>query len=155
MRMVSVARRRRVSVVPWSPCQTGAGASRHLGLLPGPSGARRVQQVRDFQTWTSSLRASRDWLAAEGVTQVAMEATGVYWRPVWHVLVDLDGVELLLCNAHHVKTFPGARPMWPTPRGCVSCWSAGCCGAVSFPAGHRSAAGSDHVLDPARPGPGP
>ena len=49
---------------------------------PGPSGKRRVQEVREFRTWTSSLRELRDWLAAEGVSQVAMEATGVYWKPV-------------------------------------------------------------------------
>ena len=75
----------------------------------GPGGRRRVQEVREFRTWTSSLRELRDWLSNEGVTQVAMEATGVYWRPVWHVLVDLDGVELLLCNAHHVKNLPGRK----------------------------------------------
>ena len=38
-----------------------------------------------------------------------MEATGVYWRPVWHVLVELDEVELMLCNAHHVKNVPGRK----------------------------------------------
>ena len=38
-----------------------------------------------------------------------MEATGVYWRPVWHVLEDLDGVELLLVNAQHVKNLPGRK----------------------------------------------
>ena len=44
------------------------------------------------------------WLAGEGVTQVAMEATGVYWRPVWAALEEeLDGVEVLLVNAQHVK----------------------------------------------------
>ena len=68
-----------------------------------------MQEVREFRTWTSSLRELRAWLAAEGVTQVAMEATGVYWRPVWHVLVELDDVELLLCNAHHVKNLPGRK----------------------------------------------
>jgi transposase len=74
---------------------------------PGP-GKRRTQDVREFRTWTSSLRELRDWLAAEGVSQVAMEATGVYWKPVWHVLVDLDA-ELMLCNAHHVKNLPGRK----------------------------------------------
>lgn len=74
----------------------------------GPNGERRVQEVREFRTWTSSLRDLRDWLAAEGVSQVAMEATGVYWKPLWHVLVDLD-VELMLCNAHHVKNLPGRK----------------------------------------------
>jgi transposase len=75
---------------------------------PGGSGKRRVQEVREFRTWTASLRALRDWLAVEGVSQVAMEATGVYWKPVWHVLVELD-VELMLCNAHHVKNLPGRK----------------------------------------------
>lgn len=69
----------------------------------------RQQEVREFRTFTSSLRQLREWLAGEGVTQVAMEATGVYWRPVWHVLEGLEGVELLLVNAHHVKNLPGRK----------------------------------------------
>lgn len=76
---------------------------------PAPGGGRRVKEVRQFRTWTSSLRELREWLRAEGVSQVAMEATGVYWRPVWHMLVELEGVELLLCNAHHVKNLPGRK----------------------------------------------
>ena len=62
---------------------------------PGSS-SRRQQEVREFRTWTSSLRGLRAWLTAEGVTQVAMEATGVYWRPVWAELELLDEVEVLL-----------------------------------------------------------
>jgi transposase len=46
---------------------------------PAPNGGR-AQQVREFATFTDDLLRLRDWLAAEGVTQVAMEATGVYWR---------------------------------------------------------------------------
>ena len=75
---------------------------------PG-SGKRRAQEVREFRTWTSTLVELREWLRAEGVTQVAMEATGSYWKPVWHVLVELDEVELMLCNAHHVKNLPGRK----------------------------------------------
>jgi transposase len=75
---------------------------------PG-AGRRRDQEVREFRTWTSSLRELRVWLAAEGVTQVAMEATGVYWRPVWAELERLDGVEVLLANAQHVKNLPGRK----------------------------------------------
>jgi len=73
------------------------------------AGSRRGHQVREFRTYTATLRELRAWLAAEGVTQVAMEATGVYWRPVWSALEDLDGVELLLVNAHHVKNLPGRK----------------------------------------------
>ena len=49
--------------------------------VPGPDGGR-TSTVRRFRTFTDSLRELRAWLIAEGVTQVAMEATGVYWRPV-------------------------------------------------------------------------
>jgi transposase len=62
---------------------------------------RRVPQVAEFATTVRGLLALRDWLAAHRVTHVAMEATGVYWQPVWHVLED--EFELTLCNAHHVK----------------------------------------------------
>lgn len=74
---------------------------------PG-NGSRRGHEVREFRTFMSTLRELRDWLAAEQVTQVAMEATGVYWRPVWAVLEEL-GVELLLVNPHHVKNVPGRK----------------------------------------------
>jgi transposase len=75
---------------------------------PGKGRVRR-QEVRQFRTFTAGLRELRDWLAAEQVTQVALEATGVYWRPVWHMLEDLPGTELLLVNAHHVKRVPGRK----------------------------------------------
>ena len=75
---------------------------------PGEGGQRR-EQVREFRTFTDDLIALRDWLRCEGVTQVAMEATGVYWKPVWHVLEDTAGFELLLVNARHVKNLPGRK----------------------------------------------
>ena len=50
-----------------------------------------------------------EWLAAEGVTQVVMEATGQYWKPVWYVLEGRGGFELLLVNARHVKILPGRK----------------------------------------------
>ena len=73
-----------------------------------PEGGR-ASTVRRFRTFTASLRELRDWLVAEGVTQVAMEATGVYWKPVWHVLEAAPGLELLLANAHAVKNMPGRK----------------------------------------------
>ncbi len=75
---------------------------------PGVAG-KRQQVVREFSTYTAELAQLRDWLAAEGVTQVVMEATGVYWRPVWHVLEDHGGWELMLVNARHVKNLPGRK----------------------------------------------
>jgi len=74
----------------------------------GPAG-QREQEVREFRTWASALRELRAWLVAEGVAQVAMEATGVYWRPVWAELEGVAGVELLLVNAHSVKKLPGRK----------------------------------------------
>ena len=65
------------------------------------------QEVRTFATTTSGLLALADWLESFGVEHVAMEATGVYWKPVWHVL---DGhFELVLANAAHVKNVPGRK----------------------------------------------
>jgi transposase len=75
---------------------------------PDGVGGRR-QEVREFGTYTGQLEAMRDWLVAEGVTQVAMEATGVFWKPVWHVLEDVPGFELLLVNPRHVKNLPGRK----------------------------------------------
>jgi transposase len=72
------------------------------------SGRRREGQTRTFATFEASLRDLRDWLRAEGVTEVAMEATGVYWKPVWYVLEEA-GFELLLVNPQHVKAVSGRK----------------------------------------------
>ena len=66
------------------------------------------REVRTFKTTTKDLLALSDWLASEDCTQVAMEATGVYWKPVWHVLSDGD-FTLMLANAAHVKNVPGRK----------------------------------------------
>jgi transposase len=66
-----------------------------------------VQEIRTFPTTTSGLLALVDWLGSFGVEQVAMEATGAYWKPVWHVL---DGhFKLVLANAAQVKNVPGRK----------------------------------------------
>jgi transposase len=66
-----------------------------------------LQQVRSFATTTSELLALADWLESFAVEQVAMEATGVYWKPVWHILES--HFELVLANAAHVKNVPGRK----------------------------------------------
>jgi transposase len=75
--------------------------------VPATGGKGREQHVAEFGTTVRGLLALRDWLAAHGVTQVTMEATGVYWKPVWAVLED--EFELLLVNARHVKQVPGRK----------------------------------------------
>jgi transposase len=76
--------------------------------LPGDKGKRRTE-LRQFRTWTSSLRELRGWLVSHGVTQVVMEATGVYWKAPWHVLASEPTFELMLANAQHVKNLPGRK----------------------------------------------
>ena len=65
-------------------------------------------EVRSFGTSTPDLLALSAWLAEHGCTHIAMEATGVYWRPVWHVLSDGE-FTLILANAAHVKNVPGRK----------------------------------------------
>lgn len=72
-------------------------------------GSSRQEVIRSFSTFTNSLEGLVGWLAGEGVTQVVMEATGPYWKPVWYVLEDRGGFELLLVNARHVKILPGRK----------------------------------------------
>jgi transposase len=75
----------------------------------GGGGQARAQKVRRLATFYGALLEMAEWLRAEQVTHVAMEATGVYWRPVFHALAEFDGFEILLCNAHHVKNVPGRK----------------------------------------------
>lgn len=69
---------------------------------------RVKKRVRSFGTTTHELRNLLSFLTAQGVTQVAMESTGVYWKPIWNVLEE-GRFELLLCNAHHLKQVPGKK----------------------------------------------
>jgi transposase len=64
-------------------------------------------EVRRFSTATRDLLELADWLAARGVTHVAMEATGIYWEPVWHILEGR--FELVLANAAHIRNVPGRK----------------------------------------------
>jgi transposase len=66
------------------------------------------REVRTFKTTTKDLMALSEWLSAEGCTHVAMEATGIYWKPVWHILADGE-FNLVLANAAHVKNVPGRK----------------------------------------------
>jgi transposase len=74
--------------------------------VPGAKG-KRVEEFATFGTTTPDLLALSDWLAAHGVTQVAMEGTGVYWKCVYYVLEAQ--FELWLVNAQHVKNVPGRK----------------------------------------------
>lgn len=74
--------------------------------VPDQAGKRSELRAQ-FSTMTAELLALRDWLQGLGVTHVAMEATGVYWKPVYYLLED--DFELMLVNAQHVKNVPGRK----------------------------------------------
>lgn len=65
--------------------------------------------LKRFGTMTEDLVGLAGWLAERGAVQVAMESTGVYWQPVWNILEEHGGFEVLLVNAHHIKAVPGRK----------------------------------------------
>ena len=72
------------------------------------SGGKTTRECRSFDTTTAGLEALRDWLASHECTLVAMEATGVYWMPVWKILVE-GRFALIVANARHIKAVPGRK----------------------------------------------
>jgi transposase len=75
-------------------------------LISSPTG-QPDKTLRTFGTLTDELLALSDWLAGQGVTHVALEATASYWKPVWNLLESR--FELLLANAQHIKSVPGRK----------------------------------------------
>lgn len=71
------------------------------------AGGRPQKETRSFGTMTADLLALADWLEQRGVTHVAMESTGVFWKPIWNLLEDRFA--LLLVNAQHIKQVPGRK----------------------------------------------
>jgi transposase len=72
------------------------------------SGGKVERECRTFETTTNGLLDLLAWLTASGCSHVAMEATGVYWKPVWNILSD-GAFELILANAAHIKNVPGRK----------------------------------------------
>src|SRR5215470_14250138 len=90
--------------------------------------ANRRRQTREFGTFTKELLELADWLRECGVTHVALESTGVYWKPVWNLLEGQ--FEVLLVNAQHIKAVPGRKPIRRTVSGSLTCCNTVCCGPV-------------------------
>src|SRR6266508_5568334 len=76
-------------------------------VVPGAHGQPH-KEIRTFRTMTADLLELADWLTAQGITHVALESTGVYWKPAWNVLEG--SFTLLLVNAQHIKQVPGRKP---------------------------------------------
>ena len=73
------------------------------------AGRKATTEHREFATTTAGLHALAAWLTEAGCTHVAMEATGVYWKPVWHILEAAESFTLVLANAQHIRNVPGAH----------------------------------------------
>jgi len=84
------------------------GKDEVVACVRTPSGRTRRSELRVFPTFTSGLEELAGWLTDNGVTEVVMEATGQYWKPIWYVLED-HGFELKLVDARHVKMVPGRK----------------------------------------------
>jgi transposase len=76
-------------------------------VLIREAGRKEQKHLREFATTTSEILNCADWLRSLGVTHVAMESTGVYWRPVWNLLEGQ--FDLLLANATHMRNVPGRK----------------------------------------------
>ena len=81
------------------------GSAEHYVAVPAD---RDPQPVQSFQTFTADLQRLAEWLTACRVKSVAMEATGVYWIPIYEIL-EARGVDVLLVNARHLKNVPGRK----------------------------------------------
>lgn len=95
------------------PCVAGIDVhKRQISVavrLPGELPGERRQVVRNFKTFWRSLRQMADWLAGLGVTDVAMEATGIYWWPVYFALTATKKIEVCVANAAHMRNVPGRK----------------------------------------------
>jgi len=78
-------------------------------LLPGASPGERTVVVKQFRTFWRSLQEMAGWLVELGVTDAAMESTGVYWWPVYHALAQTATIEVCVCNAAHMRNVPGRK----------------------------------------------
>jgi len=70
-------------------------------------GRKVRKEIRTFTTMTSDLLDLKKWLKEEGITHVAIESTGIYWKPVFNILED--SFEVILANSRHIKNVPGRK----------------------------------------------
>lgn len=88
--------------------ERGCGIDVHKKTLVATvKGTGIKEQTRSFDTFTPCIEEMRDWLKPLGITHVAMESTGVYWKPVFNILEE--DFEVVLVNARHIKNVPGRK----------------------------------------------
>ena len=98
-------RRRRLKRIHPNAAGIDCGSESHYVAVPVD---RDDEPVQKFRTFTTDLKQLADWLSKCEIETVAMEATGVYWIPIFEILEE-RGFEVLLVNAHHVKNVPGRK----------------------------------------------
>jgi len=88
--------------------EKGCGIDVHKKVLVSTIRGTGIQEeTRSFDSFTESIEAMRDWLKENHITHVAMESTGVYWKPVFNILED--DFEVILVNARHIKNVQGRK----------------------------------------------
>lgn len=88
--------------------ERGCGIDIHKKVLVATiRGSGIKEETRLFDSFTESIEQMRDWLKGKKVTHIAMESTGVYWKPVYNILEE--DFEILLVNARHIKNVPGQK----------------------------------------------
>ncbi|WP_245189537.1 IS110 family transposase [Lunatimonas salinarum] len=86
----------------------GCGIDVHKNLIVASIRGEGIrEETRSYDGFTGSLEQLRDWLKENGITHVAMESTGVYWKPVYNILEE--DFEIILVNARHIKNVPGHK----------------------------------------------
>ncbi len=88
--------------------EKGCGIDIHKSILVATVMGKGIKlETRSFDAFTESIENLRDWLQEKGITHVAMESTGVYWKPVYNILEE--DFEIVLVNARHLKSIPGNK----------------------------------------------
>ncbi len=88
--------------------KVGCGLDIHQNLIVATvSPGQNQYETKEFEAFTSSLKELSIWLVEKGVTHVAMESTGIYWKPVFNILEE--NFEIILVNARHIKNVPGHK----------------------------------------------
>jgi hypothetical protein len=139
--LLNVSTQGRLNLLPISSAQMAQGGSMEviLGCCAGldvhkesvqacvrkmGAGGRLEQEVRHWGTMTGDLMDMAEWLGSEGVTHVAMESTGVYWKPIFNILEER--FEILLVNARSFAMCRGGRPISRTASGLRNCCNMVC-----------------------------
>jgi transposase len=88
--------------------ERGCGIDVHKETAVATVGGKGIKvETKTYETFTSSLKEMKEWLMSIGITHIAMESTGVYWKPIFNILED--SFEIMLVNARHLKNVPGRK----------------------------------------------